>query len=257
MFSTLLEIAGSLPSGRPLLLLLDYDGTLVPFAPDPALARPDEALLALLDRLEARPDCRTVIVSGRSGEDLARLFGGRPLRALALHGAQVLEPGRPVQERIDLRAARERARALLRACAPLRSIPGVILEEKGAALCLHTRACRPRDEREAIRRFRDIVESAGDDGTLAWLEGSKVIELRPRGADKGSGALWLLERLGGGWFPLYVGDDATDEDAFRALASRGVTVGVGAPRYPSAARFRIPDTAAVRDLLRLVAERPA
>ncbi|MBI2093525.1 MAG: ATP-dependent DNA helicase RecG [Candidatus Omnitrophica bacterium] len=77
MFSTLLEIAGSLPSGRPLLLLLDYDGTLVPFAPDPALARPDEALLALLDRLEARPDCRTVIVSGRSGEDLARDVRGR------------------------------------------------------------------------------------------------------------------------------------------------------------------------------------
>src|SRR5213593_3824600 len=141
MYSAPDEILKALPGGRPVLVLLDYDGTVVPFAADPSLARPDPDLLSLLDRLERRQDRLVVLVSGRSAEDLRRLFGVRPLRALALHGAQYAEPSRPALERIDLAACRRLAPNLLEACRPLLSIPGVRIEDKGGALCLHTRAC--------------------------------------------------------------------------------------------------------------------
>lgn len=249
------EILAALPADRPLLALLDYDGTVVAFHPEPGLAVPDPELLDLLARLAGRPDSAVALVSGRSAEDLERLFPGQNLRALALHGAQYLEPGSPPLDLVDLRAARESALALAEACRPLRSIPGVLLEEKGASVCLHTRACSPEDEREAARRFRALAGAAGRE-SLEVLEGSKVLEARPRGADKGRGILWLLARLGREWFPIYLGDDLTDEDAFRVVNPIGASVGVGLPRHASRARFRLPDPAAARDLLRALARRP-
>lgn len=253
MYSAPEEILDALPAGRPVLVLLDYDGTVVPFAPDPSLARPDPDLLSLLDRLDGHRDRRVVLVSGRSAEDLGRLFEHRPLRTLALHGAQYSEPGRPTLQRFDLAACRRLTPDILEACRPLLSIPGVRIEDKGAAVCLHTRACGPAEEAEAARRFRRIAAPFCEAGPFALLVGSRVLELRPRGADKGSGVRWLLERFPPPWVPLYLGDDLTDEDAFRSLTGRGATVAVGPPARVSAALFRLPDVAAARDLLRRLA----
>jgi trehalose 6-phosphate synthase/phosphatase len=249
-------VFADLPAGRPLLLLLDYDGTLVPFQDEPSRARPDPALLALLDRLAARPDDRVVIVTGRGGEDVRAFFDGRTLDILALHGARYLPGSGAAIDLVDLAAARKAVRRVIAACDAVREIPGVLLEEKGAALSLHTRRCGPEDEAEAARRFRLAAAPLLGDGALGLLEGSRVLELRPAGADKGGGARWLLDRLGEEWHPFYAGDDATDEDAFRALAGVGTTVAVGPARGPSRARFRLGGVGEVRDLLALVAARP-
>ncbi len=244
------DIARLLPAGRRLLLLLDYDGTLVPFHEDPSRAEPGPELLRLLDHLAADPDRKVVIVSGRSADDLRRLFPGIPCHLLALHGAQYVDPGGHCLDRVDLGSCRARVRLAAGACrAGLSSVPCVRIEDKGAALALHTRGCDRESEERAMRLFREIALNATVGGDLTILRGSHVVELVPAAADKGSGALWLLERFGPDWYPVYVGDDTTDEDAFRALRDRGATIAVGPPGRATSARHRLDDPAAVRQFL--------
>jgi trehalose 6-phosphate phosphatase len=248
------EIARLLLKGRRLLLFLDYDGTLVPHEEDPSLAVPGPDLLDLLDRLAAHPNHRLVIVSGRSVDDLQRLFPGRPWHLLALHGAQYVDPEGRRLDRVDLAPCSARLRAVTRACrALLDSVPCVRIEDKGAALSLHTRACDRLSEERALRLFRDIGRYATDGGHLTMLRGSRVMELKPTAADKGSGALWLLQRLGPGWYPVYIGDDTTDEDGFRALRTLGETIRVGPPGRQTLARLRLDDPDDVRKLLHRIA----
>jgi trehalose 6-phosphate phosphatase len=251
--SRIARILAALPAGRPLLLLLDYDGTLVPFAPEPGEARPDAGLRSLLTDLGRSADRKVILVSGRPGEDLRRLFDDDPISALALHGAQFLEPGHPTLELIDLAPARQAVRRVAEAAQPLLRIRGVILEDKGAALALHTRACGREDEGRAVRLFLEAASAAVDSGDLSILKGERVVELKPGGADKGTAVLWLLGRHPDSWFPLYAGDDVTDEDAFGALQGRGVTLRVGMSAHPSRARFRLRDPQELRRLLELLA----
>ncbi len=244
------DITRLLPARRRLLLLLDYDGTLVPFRDDPTSALPGEELLRLLDRLAADPDRLVVIVSGRAGDDLRRLLPATACHLLALHGAEYIDPEGHSLERIDLGPCRARVREAAGACSTrLSQVPCVRIEDKGAALALHTRSCDREAEVRARHLFRAIALQATAGGELTILEGSHVVELVPAAANKGSGVLWLLERFGPSWFPVYIGDDTTDEDGFRALADRGATIAVGPPGRATSARHSLDDPAAVRRFL--------
>jgi len=248
------EIVRLLPADRGLLLLLDYDGTLVPCQEDPALAVPGPDLLGLLDRLAAHPNRRVAIVSGRSADDLRRFIPGRACHLLALHGAQYVDPEGRRLDRVDLAPCRADVRIVAEECrALLASVPGVRIEDKGAALSLHTRGCDRESENRATRVFEEIGRRVIDGGALAMFRGTHVVELKPAAADKGSGSLWLLQRLGPDWYPVYVGDDTTDEDGFRALRDLGATIRVGPPGRPTLARLRLDDIAAVRELLERIA----
>ena len=255
MAGTPAYIARLLGTRRRIALFFDYDGTLVPFHDDPSRAVPGPDLLRLLDRL-ADPDHReVVIVSGRSAEDLRRLLPGSRCHLLGLHGAQYIDPRGRALDRVDLGPCRAGVRAAAEACARhMASIPGAWIENKGAALSLHTRACDRRDERRAIRLFLEAARGAAPGGALSVLRGARVIELKPAAADKGSAVLWLAERFGGSCFPVYLGDDRSDEDAFRALRDRGATIRVGPPRRATLARHRLADHHAVHELLELIAE---
>jgi trehalose-phosphatase len=248
------EIVRLLPAGRGLLLLLDYDGTLVPCREDPSQAVPEPELLGLLDRLAAHPNRRVAIVSGRSADDLRRFIPGKACHLLALHGAQYVDPEGRRFDRVDLAPCRAVVRIVAEECrALLASVPCVRIEDKGAALSLHTRGCDRESEDRATRLFEEIGRRAIDGGVLTMFRGSHVVELKPAGADKGSGALWLLERFGPAWYPVYVGDDTTDEDGFRALRELGATIRVGPTGPPTLARMRLDDVAAVRELLERIA----
>jgi len=234
-------------------LFLDYDGTLVPFQDDPARAVPGPGLLRLLDRLAVPGRREVAIVSGRSAGDLRRLLPGR-CHLLALHGAQYVDPVGRTLDRVDLDACRAAVRAVAEACVRLvASIPGVRMEDKGAALTLHTRGCDRRNERRAVRGFLGAFREAAPGGVLSVLRGERTIELKPARADKGSAVLWLAERVARTCFPVYLGDDRSDEDAFRALQDIGATIRVGPPRRTSLARHRLADPRAVRELLELIA----
>jgi trehalose 6-phosphate phosphatase len=238
-------------AGEP-ALLLDYDGTLVPIAATPAEAAPDAALAPLLRALAARLPL-VAVVSGRTIANLRAFLGAIPrLSLIGTHGAEIAPAGREEIVPFDRARIEPRLEALRRAAQALADpARGTLLEDKGVSLSFHWRLAEPR---EGERRAAEFARLARDP-LLAVISGKKVVEARPRGTDKGAACLALLrEASAGDRLAAYFGDDTTDEDAFRALAPRGLTAVVAAEPRPSAARFRLRDPAAVREALRALLE---
>ncbi|HYG47029.1 MAG TPA: trehalose-phosphatase [Allosphingosinicella sp.] len=222
----------------PAALFLDFDGTLVELAEAPGAIAVPAKLTPLLDRLSTRLDGRLAIVSGRAVDDLRRHIGGAAAVLSGSHGAEIhYADGRciPVSAPPGLAAARE---SIHRFAA---GGEGLLVEDKPAGVALHYRLAPERAE-EADAFLEGLAARSG----LALQRGKMVAELRPVGTDKGA----ALRRLMGeppfaGARPVFVGDDLTDEDAFRAAAAlggEGVLVG---PLRPSAARWRLDGVAEV------------
>lgn len=237
-------------------MFLDYDGTLVPLAPTPKEARPDPALLKLLRRLLKSPRIRVALVSGRPLEELSRWFPLKGLYLVGNHGAEVRVPGRKTQRLADARGIRPALEVLRKEADDIiKRYQGALLEVKGLALALHYRGCSEASGRALRRAFRRRAEPHLKGGLLEWYQGKKVLEVRARGCHKGAAVLRLLDECGSpGQLPFYAGDDTTDEDAFRALKGRGITLRVGAGRKHTAARYRLRDPAALRELLAALSE---
>jgi trehalose 6-phosphate phosphatase len=219
-------------------LFLDVDGTLVEIAPTPDLVRVEPALIEALGRLRRR--LPVALVSGRTIANLDTLFQPLVLPAAGVHGLErrrsdgvlvgsgegdVLEPLR--------RAVAEFAEAH----------PGVVLEDKGLSLAIHYRLA-PAAEDAALALTAGIV--AGREAALRRIAGKMVVEIQPRRADKGSAiAAFMAEPPFAGRRPVFVGDDATDEDGFAAVNGMGGhSILVGSPRQ-TAAGSRLASVAAV------------
>lgn len=218
------------------LFFLDYDGTLAPIVEDPMAAYPHAEAEALLEGLEARYP--VWIVTGRHLRDLGVLLG-KPLQAIGLHGAQEGTIGGELQSLIPEHA--QAALARLR-----RSVPdeaGVRLEEKGPTFAIHYRGVA--DEALFRRRFERWLADLPEDLEAIW--GKKVLELRAKGLSKGT-AVRRLAEAHPDHTPVYLGDDVTDEDAFRALPEDAVTVKVGGG--DTVARYRLDDVEAVMRYLK-------
>ncbi|HSQ29536.1 MAG TPA: trehalose-phosphatase [Gemmatimonadaceae bacterium] len=247
--------------GRPLMLLLDIDGTLSPIAPRPDVAIVPAATQRVLRDLARLPDVHVVAISGRSVQDARRLVGVPELWTVGNHGFEVAPPGQPAAVREDVGQFADVVRAAGgRAFELGEGVPGVVVEDKRWTLSVHYRLASP----DAIARLADDVHAIARDFGLVVTHGKKILELRPPvRIDKGSAAVELatsLGALGDGTSLLAAGDDNTDEDMFRALRSRApacVTIRVGedAAAHETSAEFRIPDPAAMRELLELVLTR--
>lgn len=245
--------------GQPILLLTDFDGTLCEFQADPDAVFLAESPRTALSTLADRPRFCVGIVSGRRVADIrhrARLDG--PVYYAGLHGMEIHGPetGFEVQQ-LATRGSlvQEIARSLATAIA---SLPGAFLENKELSVAMHVRAASPVDRERAEQAFWTVASSALDAGTVRLQRGEHVFELLPDIAwNKGDAVRWIEvdagRRLGGAVRPVYLGDDRTDEHAFEAVGTRGITVIVG--RRPSLARRRLPDPAAVEQLLVRLAAR--
>lgn len=221
------------------LLFLDYDGTLAPLVDDPSAAVPHPAVPDLLAELaEAHP---LVVITGRDLAALGRLLGGRH-RAVGLHGA---EEGF-TDGTVETRAADAHADALRQLKAAVPEVEGVVVEEKGAAFAVHYRHAPDADAaRSALQTWAEDVPAG-----LVPIWGKAVVELRAEGVSKGT-AVAALAAEHPDRTPVYLGDDVTDEDAFRALGALrqpAVTVKVG--EGETAAGHRLPDVEAVVAYLR-------
>jgi trehalose 6-phosphate synthase/phosphatase len=229
-----------------LALLLDFDGTLVPFAPRPELAAPDESLLRLLRRLAARPGTEVHIVSGRMRSTLERWFGALPVGLHAEHGLwSRLLGGDWVGVEVHDARWREPALEILKGFAE--QTPGALIEEKSAGYAWHHRGADPEFGAAQARELAVHLSALLSNAPVEILVGDMVVELRPQGVDKGSVAKLVLERAPKDGLMFAAGDDRTDEDLFAALPPSGICVHVGPS--DSCALLRVADVAAMRSLL--------
>jgi trehalose 6-phosphate phosphatase len=238
--------------GRHLLLLFDFDGTLTPFLPDPDAVHLDDDVRGLLARLALKPDSTLGVISGRRLPDLEkRLRIPGEVYVAGFHGLEIHTPDETFMHP-EAAAATVIMRGIAETMRPhLPSLPGVFIEDKVFSVALHYREAAPAVRVVAQSRFMDAARQHVDAGRLRVLPGACVIELLPGVSwHKGSALQWIrerIERVHGPTFTVYVGDDVTDEDAFRAVGPEGMTI--SASDRASGAEFFVNGPAGVKRLL--------
>jgi trehalose 6-phosphate synthase/phosphatase len=227
------------------ILMLDYDGTLVPLQSLPDLAAPDAELLALLLELASLPNTDVHVVSGRSRASLEAWLGNSPVSLHFEHGfwsrdrsgcwSQVLEAPPEFTQQIFEVMRKHAVRT-----------PGTLVEQKTASIAFHYRRVDPHLAEARLRSLRaELALALGPNAEI--LEGHKVLEVRLRGVHKGLVAARVLAQAPSGSAVLAAGDDRTDEDLFAALPADAVSVHVG-PGV-SRARLRVASPFELRHLL--------
>lgn len=229
LLSSLDHIESRLRQARTLALILDYDGTLVRIAP-----RPQQAWLSLQHRhcLTTLAHCQNTypgIVSGRALADLRRQVGLDRIYYAGCHGLELALPSGRVKTFCPPGPRRLVAEVARRLRRELRPSSGLLIEDKGASVALHYRQVEPRTAAAARRLFRALVRERPG---LRLLAGKKVLEALPQvGCDKGRAIRRILQHLRlrrrCGLLAIYVGDDKTDEAAFREVARHGLAIRVG------------------------------
>jgi trehalose 6-phosphate phosphatase len=209
-------------------LFLDVDGTLLEIAARSDLVRVPPKLPALLGDLGAQRGGALALISGRPLAELDQLL--RPWRGAAagVHGLERRRADGTFAHHTDVAAAIaiDQIRPRLTAFACARN--GLLLEDKHSALALHYRAA-PERAGEVQALAETLCRQAGS--ALRLIVGKMVVEFQPRGANKGAAiAAFLSEAPFLGRCPIFLGDDATDEDGFAEIARRGgVAIRVGEP----------------------------
>lgn len=230
---------------------LDADGTLLDIMPRPEDVVADETLRTLLAELAGAAHGALALVSGRTIEDIDRIFAPLIIPVSGLHGAEIRFPdgsrSSPPDDAMD--GVRQPLADFIAAH------PGLRLEDKGAALAIHFRK-RPGLADEISEFLGSLAQQSG----LAVQQGKMVAELKQPRHDKGNGIAALLASPPFlGREPVFIGDDLTDESGFRFVNSQGgVSARVGPAGIASEARYRLPDPASVRaELHRLLASHEA
>jgi trehalose-phosphatase len=222
-----------------LFIFFEFDGILVEIA-----ARPDDVVVSenrkkyLRELLSAR-GCSVAVISGRPVDKLRELIGLQGLFYVGLHGLEWMAPDGtrylswPHKIVLDaLRALREQLRD------SLVNFKGTLLEDKGSALALHYRKAKPGTALKARKVFIRAVHWYQQQGCkLEIIAGKKVIEAKAAGAKKGDAITQILARRSPNAIPIYVGDDISDESAFRDIAERGLAISVAKAPPPASAAF--------------------
>jgi trehalose 6-phosphate phosphatase len=239
-----------------LLLLSDYDGTLTPI-----VSRPEEAIMSpgVKDKLCAlaqKPTVSAGIISGRSMADLKTLVAIEGIYYAGNHGLEIEGPGlkyiSPPAE-IAQATLKDIAKQLT---AALGSIDGVIVEDKGLSLSVHYRLVRKGDENIVAETFKQITAPLANEGKIKITSGKKVLEVRPPiDWHKGKAveaiareikALLKLEQI----LTIYLGDDTTDEDAFKVIPRpEGWSIFVGGENPSSSAAYFLDSVTEVEEFL--------
>ncbi len=237
-------------SGRTPAVFLDYDGTLTPIVADHTKALLDDTMRAAVATLAEH--CPVAVVSGRDLAMLRRLVGVDSLYYAGSHGFEIAGPEGQVtsmERGVEYLPLLDEVEQELRR--KLAEIAGHSVERKRFSVAVHYRQVA----QDRVEDLKTIVEGVLEEyPQLLGGRGKKVLEILP-GLDwnKGEAVLWLLEHLQldrPHVLPVYIGDDITDEHAFRALAESGLTIVVrGEDQRPTAADYAVADTGEVRRLL--------
>lgn len=243
------KVLARLRAAPELFCFLDYDGTLAPIAPSPAEARPLPGTADVLRRLSRAPRTGVAVISGRPIDDLRRQLRVGGIHYIGIHGLERQWPDGRREVVPATAAARipEIHRLLQR---KIGGRAGILLEDKGVAIACHYRLASRADARAAREAVVALVESYRQRGMpLTFIDGHQVTEIRPAGTDKGTAVCDLLSSFSPSPLALYIGDDRTDEDAFRRLPPTAITIRVGPAKQKTLARYRLPGPVEVQAFL--------
>ena len=241
------EFFGTFMGGKNPLLLLDYDGTLAPFRVDRFTARPWAGVRELLGQIQRQGGTRMVVITGRPAKEIAPMLGLDPaLEVWGLHGAERLFP----DGRRELEAAPaatqeklEELRQFLR-----RDSLGGLFEDKANGVVMHWRGVSQRKARQIEQRTRALFEPLAQMEGLALLDFEAGLELRV-GRNKGGAVTAILAEYGTGGPAAYLGDDLSDEAAFRAMQGHGLSALVRRERRETAAEIWLRPPAELKEFL--------
>lgn len=228
--------------GHYLYLFLDCDGTLAPIAPTPEEARIPRKTIDALASLAKLKRQRIAIISGRPLAEIKSMIGLDGIIYVGNHGLEVDSPN--ITTRWKPSASYKNSLAEIKKVLEkeFASVRGVFVEDKDLSLCLHYRNAAI-DEEKADAVFQKATENYQAAGKISVLKGKKVIEIRPAlGFNKAKAVKWLLarERLtreDNGIVAMYIGDDESDEQAFKVLGRDDISVLVGKSADSHAAYF--------------------
>lgn len=233
---TIQEISELYNKAKRRLIILDYDGTLVPIVKQPELAIPDETLLQILKSLSEDVKNKVVISSGRDASFLEKWFGNINVDLAAEHGAFFRESGEWKEiNQIQFFPDNDEIWDIMQHMVD--KTPGSRIETKKTSLVWHYRNC---DKWLADLREKQLINALMRPCArlnLQIMRGSKIVEVKAIGFNKGTEALRLLENEDYD-FVMAMGDDTTDDDMFHALPEEAITIKVGS--VSSIARFSLP-----------------
>ena len=243
------DIQARIQQAQNLFFFLDYDGTLTPIVSRPELALCPSEVKRHLEQLRDLPGVYLAIISGRSLEDLQEKVGVSGIIYVGNHGLEIENPAGRHKKILSSTRKRELKRITQNLQNSLKEIPGILFEEKGPILSVHYRnvpqeffAPIPQVLEEELEQWRDRWKMAS--GKMVW-------EIRPNvDFHKGKAVKEILKTfLSLGLLPIYLGDDQTDENAFRVLKGQGISVFIGPGRLPSKADFFLRNPDEVREFL--------
>ncbi|OQX81157.1 MAG: trehalose-phosphatase [Candidatus Omnitrophica bacterium 4484_70.1] len=238
----------SLFSQKRLFFSLDYDGTLTSIVDRPELARLSSTMREIIEVLVQR--YKVAVISGRTRENIEELVGIRKIIYAGNHGLDIAGEGismvHPHAEQL-LPAIVRLAEDLQK---ELSHIKGILIEKKKFSVAIHWRLV----EEKWVEEIESLVERIIQDSpSFRLLRGKKVLEIMPSvDWNKGKALRWIIQRLGISWegtTVVHIGDDATDEDVFRLVRTRGIGILVSPHPQESAADFRLSSPEEVKKLL--------
>lgn len=218
-------------------LLSDYDGTLTPIVSRPELALCPPEVKTLLKKLRDLPNVYLAIISGRALEDIRKIIDIPQITYVGNHGLSIQNPAGIQNKILSPKRQKEFGRISQELRESLGTIPGILFEDKGLILAVHYRNSRKED----IARIREVLWDRLKEWNGSWetAQGKMVIEIRPKfDFHKGNAVIEILKMFSPkGLLPFYLGDDQTDEDAFREIKGVGITVYVGLGETISGAEY--------------------
>jgi len=226
---------------KKLVFFLDYDGTLTPIVASPELAVISQEMKQAV--IELSKIHTVAVVSGRMREDVQNLVGIKGIFYAGSHGFDIKGPGgftmiHPIAEK-TIPLVSEIIEQLKQT---LQDMEGVLIEEKKFSVAVHYRNLKKQENLPFIEKtVNDIIQQHNQ---LRLLKGKKVFEILPNiDWDKGKAVRWIMNALEIPWDKtsvFYIGDDTTDEYAFRTVVTRGTAIMVtDDPSKPSSADFQL------------------
>jgi trehalose-phosphatase len=239
-------------SVKKILFFLDYDGTLTPIKKTPSLARIPKSVKEIILKLSRQQNTEVFIISGRSLQDIKKFVNIRGITYAGNHGMELSGPGIKYENKIA-KSLKPNIQKCINRLKKVITIQGVLFENKGYTASIHYRLVKSRDLANFRKIFLKHIEELKKIYKIEVTLGKKIFEIRPKVKwNKGESIKWILSKKNyqKKCLPICIGDDITDEDSFKTIGKRGITILVSRSKKRTNAQYVIDSPLDVYKLLK-------